>query len=290
MDTPVKQSKGFGGALKQKASRDEEKQKLKESENKMNVYEQLAASADSKGRGGGDGGWRQDPFEKSDPWLDSRQAQEGPGFTVETRWAATWTMKNAMSSDKPRQAARSTDTRSWCDTVHNKKEEAEPPLQQPRDRKNKQKEQAEAIQRDGEGRGGVRIVEPELGSGGGGHRDRNAGGEDFNGLRILTDREIGACVVVGKFKSRTRTSTATSEALPALHLVGLGEEIVKVQGAGPTSTVAHIQLRSWAAVSRATTRFKEVHLYSPHGHADNGGRLWASRMKSFEEVERTAPV
>lgn len=91
-------------------------------------------------------------------------------------------------------------------------------------------------------------------------------------------------------KSRTRTSIATSEALQALRLVGLEEEIVKVQGAGPTSTVARIQLKSWGAVSRAMTRFKEVHLFSPHGHPDNGGRLWASRMKTFNEIQRTSPV
>lgn len=29
-------------------------------------------------------------------------------------------------------------------------------------------------------------------------RDRTACGHDFDGLRILTDREIGECVVVGK--------------------------------------------------------------------------------------------
>lgn len=156
VETPIKQSKSFGGAQgqsrgapKHKAPRDEEKQmqgeKTKEPE-KNNVYEQLGASTGSKGGGGGrGGGWRQDPFEKSDPWMDTRYAQTCPSFTAEAHWAATWTMQNAMSSGRPQQSASSTDTRSWHGTSHGKNEEVEPP-QQPKDKKkNKEKEMMEAV-------------------------------------------------------------------------------------------------------------------------------------------------
>lgn len=94
--------------------------------------------------------------------------------------------------------------------------------------------------------------------------------------------------MLGKFKARTRTTVAHREALAALRLLGIAEDVDYVLGASTTSTVVKIKMKSWAAVTRAVAKFREAQLESDY--AEEAGRLWALRGRSPGEIARTGPV
>lgn len=137
-------------------------------------------------------------------------------------------------------------------------------------------------------RDGPRILRPpapaaRTGGGGGA-----GGGHDLDGPRVVPEHILGLTLVMGKFKTRTRTSTARQEALQTLKLIGSPSVVVRVFGAGTTSSVGKMQRSSWEADTRAIQTLRDLHTIS--NYADGDGRLWGSRGLTPAEVARTAPA
>lgn len=95
-------------------------------------------------------------------------------------------------------------------------------------------------------------------------------------------------LVIGRFKSRTRTTIANTEALVALRIVGPAGDVSYILGAPSTPSVVKIKMTNWSAVTKALAQIREVHLVSEWAEGD--GRLWALRIRPAGEITRTAPA
>lgn len=107
--------------------------------------------------------------------------------------------------------------------------------------------------------------------------------------RVVPETEIGETLVIGKFKGRTRTTTANTEAMKALDITGCRADMKYILGAPSTSTVVKAKMATWQSATRALAAFRQHMIGSPFADTDDG-RLWALRMKSPADVARTAPV
>lgn len=58
-------------------------------------------------------GVRPDPFEETDPWMDTRYAQNCGSFSGEAQWAASFVMKTATATRGTSKAAGSSDPPTW---------------------------------------------------------------------------------------------------------------------------------------------------------------------------------
>lgn len=104
----------------------------------------------------------------------------------------------------------------------------------------------------------------------------------------MPDSELVEVLVLGRFRSRTRTTIANKEAPTALTMFGIAAVVSYILGAPSTSTVVKVKMRNWSAVTRALAQFRDLHLVSDYAEGD--GRRWALRGKSAGEIARTAPA